>query len=151
MLSSRHSQRWDVTASGVAQGMYVTTGFYWDRDEASRTWSRRHFEKTRRMPSMIQAADYSATMHYLKAVEAAGTDDTAAVMKKMKEMPINDFFATNGKIRPDGRMVHDMFLAQVKTPAQSKYPWDYYTIKAVIPAEKAFQPLAKGSCALIPK
>lgn len=143
----------DVHALGlkVAQGMYVTTGFYWDRDEASRKWSRRYFEKTKRMPSMIQAADYSATMHYLKAIEAAGTDDSAAVMQKMKEMPINDFFATNGKIRADGRMVHDMFLAQVKTPAQSKYPWDYYTIKAVIPAEKAFQSVAKGSCALVPK
>jgi len=143
----------DVHALGlkVAQGMYVTTGFYWDRDEASRKWSRRYFEKTRRMPSMIQAADYSATMHYLKAIEAAGTDDSAAVMQKMKEMPINDFFATNGKIRADGRMLHDMFLAQVKTPAQSRYPWDYYTIKAVIPAEQAFQSLAKGACALTPK
>lgn len=143
----------DVHALGlkVAQGMYVTTGFYWDRDEASRKWSRRYFEKTKRMPSMIQAADYSATMHYLKAVEAAGTDDSAAVMQKMKEMPINDFFATKGKIRADGRMVHDMFLAQVKAPDQSKYPWDYYTIKAVIPAEKAFQPLAKGSCAMVAK
>lgn len=143
----------DVHALGlkVAQGMYVTTGFYWDRDEASRKWSRRYFEKTKRMPSMIQAADYSATMHYLKAIEAAGTDDSAAVMHKMKEMPVNDFFATNGKIRADGRMVHDMFLAQVKTPAQSQYPWDYYTIKAVIPAERAFQPMSKGSCALVPK
>ena len=143
----------DVHSLGlkVAQGMYVTTGFYWDRDEASRQWSRRYFEKTKRMPSMIQAADYSATMHYLKAVAAAGTDDSAAVMEKMKQTPVNDFFATNGRIRADGRMVHDMFLAQVKSPAQSQYPWDYYTIKAVIPGEKAFQPLAKGSCAHVPK
>lgn len=143
----------DVHSLGlnIAQGMYVTTGFYWDRDEPSRKWSRRFFEKTKRMPSMIQAADYSATMHYLKAVQAAGTDDSAAVMQKMKATPINDFFATNGKIREDGRMVHDMYLAQVKKPAESKYPWDYYSIKATIPGEKAFQPLAKGTCAHIAK
>lgn len=100
---------------------------------------------------MLQVADYSATMHYLKAVQAAGTDETSAVIKKMKEMPINDFFAKNGKIRDDGRMVHDMYLAQVKKPAESKYPWDYYTIKSVISAEQAFQPLSKSTCALIKK
>ena len=139
----------DVHSLGLntAQNMYVTTGFYWDRDEESRKWARRYFEKMKRMPTMIQAADYSATMHYLKAIQAAGTDETAAVMKKMKETPINDFFAKNGKIREDGRMVHDMYLAQVKKPADSKYPWDYYAIKAVIPADQAFQPLAKGTCA----
>jgi branched-chain amino acid transport system substrate-binding protein len=139
----------DVHSLGleVAQGMYVTTGFYWDRDEESRKWSRRFFGKTKRMPTMIQAADYSATMHYLKAIQAAGTDDSAAVIKKMKETPINDFFAKNGRIRVDGRMMHDMYLAQVKKPSESKYPWDYYSIKAVIPAQEAFQPLAKGSCA----
>ncbi|TAL80614.1 MAG: ABC transporter substrate-binding protein [Candidimonas sp.] len=143
----------DVHSLGlnVAQNMYVTTGFYWDQNEESRKWARRYFEKMKRMPSMIQAADYSATMHYLKAVQAAGTDDTAAVMKKMKEMPINDFFAKNGKIREDGLMVHDMYLAQVKKPAESKYPWDYYTIKAVIPAEQAFQPLSKSICARLGK
>ncbi|MGV3571357.1 MAG: ABC transporter substrate-binding protein [Ramlibacter sp.] len=143
----------DVHSLGlnVAQGMYVTTGFYWDRDEAARKWSRRFFDKTKRMPTMIQAADYSATLHYLKAIQAAGTDDSAAVMAKMRETPINDFFATNGRIRSDGRMVHDMYLAQVKKPSESKYPWDYYSIKAVIPADKAFQPLAKGSCALVGK
>lgn len=138
----------DVHSLGlnVAQGMYVTTGFYWDRDDPSRKWSRRFFEKTKRMPSMIQAADYSATMHYLKAIQAAGTAESAAVMKKMKETPINDFFASNGKIRADGRMVHDMYLAQVKKPAESKYPWDYYSIKAVIPGDKAFQTLSKSAC-----
>jgi branched-chain amino acid transport system substrate-binding protein len=143
----------DVHALGLktAQGMYVTTGFYWDRDEASRQWSRRYFEKTKRMPTMIQAADYSATMHYLKAIQAAGTDESGEVMKKMRERPINDFFAKNGKIRADGRMVHDMYLAQVKTPAESKYPWDYYTIKAVIPGEQAFQEMSKGKCALATK
>jgi branched-chain amino acid transport system substrate-binding protein len=139
----------DVHSLGLqtAQNMYVTTGFYWDMNDETRKWSKRYFEKMKRMPTMVQAANYSATMHYLKAIQAAGTDETAAVMKKMKETPINDFFAKNGKIREDGRMVHDMYLAQVKKPADSKYPWDYYSIKAVIPGEQAFQPLAKGSCA----
>ncbi|MEI7681785.1 MAG: ABC transporter substrate-binding protein, partial [Betaproteobacteria bacterium] len=109
------------------------------------------FEKTKRMPTMIQAADYSATMHYLKAIQAAGTDDTGEVMKKMKETPINDFFAKNGKIRADGRMIHDMYLARVKSPAESQYPWDYYTIKSVIPGEKAFQEMSKGKCAMVTK
>ena len=143
----------DVHSLGLkaAQGMYVTTGFYWDREEDSRKWSRRYFEKMKRMPTMIQAADYSATMHYLKAVQAVGSDDAAAVMKKMRDTPINDFFAKNGRIRQDGRMVHDMYLAQVKTPAESKYPWDYYNIKATIPAEQAFRPLAMSTCATVAK
>ena len=143
----------DVHSLGLrtAQGMYVTTGFYWDQNDESRKWSKRYFEKMKRMPTMIQAADYSATMHYLKAVQAAGTDETAAVMKKMKEMPVNDFFAKNGSIREDGRMVHDMYLAQVKKPADSKYPWDYYNILNVIPADQAFQPLSKSTCARIKK
>lgn len=143
----------DVHSLGLhtAQGMYVTTGFYWDRDEESRKWSRRYFEQRKRMPTMIQAADYSATMHYLKAVQAAGTDESLAVMRKMREMPINDFFAKNGRIRQDGRMVHDMYLAQVKSPSESRYPWDYYTIKATIPGDQAFQPLAKSTCPGLPK
>jgi branched-chain amino acid transport system substrate-binding protein len=143
----------DVHSMGlrIAQDMYVTTGFYWDHNQETRAWAKRYFEKMKRMPSMVQAADYSATIHYLKAVQAAGTDDSGAVIKKMKEIPINDFFAKNGKIREDGRMVHDMYLAQVKKPSESKYPWDYYTIKAVIPGDQAFQPLSKGSCSLIKK
>ena len=143
----------DVHSLGLqtAQNMYVTTGFYWDRNDESRKWARRYFEKMKRMPTQIHAADYSATMHYLKAIQAAGTDETAAVMKKMKELPVNDFFAKNGKIREDGRMVHDMYLAQVKKPEDSKYPWDYYSIKAVIPAEQAFQPLSKSTCARLAK
>ena len=143
----------DVHSLGLptAQDMYVTTGFYWDYNDETRKWSRRFFEQMKRMPTMVQAADYSATMHYLKAVQASGTDESGAVMKKMKETPINDFFAKNGKIREDGRMVHDMYLAQVKKPAESKYPWDYYTIKTVIPGDQAFQPLSKGSCSLVRK
>jgi branched-chain amino acid transport system substrate-binding protein len=105
----------------------------------------------KKMPNMSQAGVYSSTMHYLKAVKAAGTDETGAVMKKMRELPINDFFAKNGHIREDGRMVHDMYLFEVKTPQESKSPWDYYKLRATIPAAEAFQPLAKSTCALIKK
>jgi branched-chain amino acid transport system substrate-binding protein len=133
----------------VVQDMAVTTGFYWDYNDATRKWSRKYFEKMKRMPTMVQAANYSATMHYLKSIQLAGTDDTTAVMKKMRETPINDFFAKNGTIREDGRMVHDMYLAQVKKPSESKYPWDYYSIKAVIPAAEAFQPLSSSTCSMV--
>jgi branched-chain amino acid transport system substrate-binding protein len=140
----------DVDAMGlqVAQGLTLTTAFYWDRDDASRTWSKRFFALTKRMPTMGDAGDYSSTLHYLNAVKAAGTDDTAAVMAKMKSMPINDMFAKNGKIRADGRMVHDMYVYQVKKPSESKYPWDYYKLQSVIPAEQAFRPINQGGCSL---
>jgi branched-chain amino acid transport system substrate-binding protein len=143
----------DVHSLGLkaTQGMFVTEGFYWDYNDETRAWSRRFFEKQKRMPSMLQAGDYSAVMHYLKAVQAAGTDDTQTVMKKMKEMPVNDFFAKDGKIRNDGRMVHDMYLAQVKKPEESKYPWDYYHIRQVIPGDQAFQPLQESRCPLVKK
>lgn len=103
------------------------------------------------MPTMVQAGNYSATLHYLRAVRAAGTDDGPTVAGKMKEMPIDDFFARNGRIREDGRMVHDMYLAQVKKPSESKYPWDYYRIVNTIPAAEAFQPLSRSTCSLIRK
>lgn len=140
----------DVDAMGlqVAQGLTLTTAFYWDRDEASRAWSKRFFALTKRMPTMGDAGDYSSTLHYLNAVKAAGTDDTAAVMAKMKSMPINDMFAKNGRIRADGRMVHDMYVYQVKKPSESKYPWDYYKFQSVIPAEQAFRPMNQGGCAM---
>jgi len=143
----------DVHALGLkaTQNMYLTEGFYWDFNEETRAWSKRFFEKHKRMPTMVQAGQYSSIMHYLKAVKASGTDDTAKVMTQMKKTPVNDFFAKNGSIRDDGRMVHDMYLLQVKKPAQSKSPWDYYTVKAVIPAAEAFQPLSKSSCPLIKK
>jgi branched-chain amino acid transport system substrate-binding protein len=143
----------DIHALGLntAQGLEFVTGFYWDRDEETRKWSHRFFDRVHTMPSQIQAGDYSATMHYLESVKAAGTDETGAVMKKMKELPINDFFAKNGRIREDGRMVHDMYLVQVKSPAQSHYPWDYYSIKSVIPGDKAFRPLAESTCPLVKK
>ncbi|MDT3677663.1 MAG: ABC transporter substrate-binding protein [Burkholderiaceae bacterium] len=138
----------DVHAMGLqqAQGIVLTEAFYWDLNDATREWSRRFFEKTRRMPSMVQAGMYSATMHYLKAVAAAGTDDTAAVMKKMKATPVNDMFAKNGRIRADGLHLHDMYLMQVKKPSESKTPWDYYHVRATIPAEQAFSPMNPQTC-----
>jgi branched-chain amino acid transport system substrate-binding protein len=138
----------DVHGLGLeqAQGLLLTTAFYWDRNDETRKWSRRFYERMKKMPTAIQAANYSSTMHYLKAVQAAGTDDAAAVMKKMKETKIDDFFAHGGVIRADGRMVHDMYLAQVKSPAQSHYAWDYYKILATIPGAEAFQPLSESAC-----
>ncbi len=103
------------------------------------------------MPNMSQAGVYSATTHYLKAVAAVGTLDTAAVMNHMKDTPIDDFYATNGRIREDGRMVHDMYLVEAKKPSESKYAWDYYKILATIPCYKAFLPLAQSRCPLIKK
>jgi branched-chain amino acid transport system substrate-binding protein len=143
----------DVDAMGleVAQGLILTTGFYWDRTPETRAWSKRFFERTKRMPTMGDAGDYSSTLHYLKAVQAAGTDDTATVMAKMKSTKINDFFAKDGYIRADGRMVHDMYVYQVKKPSESKYPWDYYTLKSVIPADQAFRPLSESVCPLVKK
>lgn len=143
----------DIHSLGLkaTQGMYLTTGFYWDLNDETRAWSKRFNEKKGRMPTMVQAGDYSMVYHYLKAVKAAGTDDTQAVMAKMKATPINDFFAKNGKIRDDGRMVHDMYLAQVKKPEESKYPWDYYNIRQTIPGDQAFMPLSKSKCPLVKK
>ena len=143
----------DVNTLGLeaAQGMLLTNAFYWDRNEESRAWSRRYFQRMNKMPNMTQAGIYSATTHYLKAVQAAGTDETQAVMEKMRSTPINDFFAKNGYIRADGRMVHDMYLYEVKKPAQSKEAWDYYTLVATIPAEQAFQPLSASKCPLVKK
>ena len=143
----------DVHALGLktTQTMFLTEGFYWDLNEETRAWSKRFFAQHKRMPTMVQAGQYSSVMHYLKAVKAINSDDTAKVMAQMKKTPVNDFFAKNGKIREDGRMVHDMYLLQVKKPSESKYPWDYYNVKATIPAAEAFQPLAASRCALIKK
>ncbi|NBS96500.1 MAG: ABC transporter substrate-binding protein [Betaproteobacteria bacterium] len=143
----------DVHSLGLetAQGMLLTNAFYWDRDEETRAWSRRFFDRMKRMPNMGDAGDYSSTMHYLKSIQAAGTDDATAVMAKMKETPINDFFAKGGVIRQDGRMVHDMYVYEVKSPAESKYPWDYYKLRATIPAKQAFRPLADSTCPFVKK
>ncbi|MBP2227485.1 ABC transporter substrate-binding protein [Azospirillum agricola] len=144
----------DVHALGlqVAQDLVLTTGFYWDMDDEKRAWSKKFAEKFGgRMPTMVQAGSYSAVRHYLKAVEAAGTDDGPTVAAKMKEMPVNDMFAKNGKILANGRMVHDMYLARVKKPSESKGPWDYYQILRTIPGEEAFATLAESGCKIAAK
>jgi branched-chain amino acid transport system substrate-binding protein len=135
----------------IAKGMLLTESFYWDMNAETRAWSRRYFERMKKMPNMIQAGTYSSIMHYLHAVRAAGTDDTAAVMAKMKATPINDFFVKNGRIRADGRMMRDVYLFEVKEPSESKYPWDYYKLKATIPAAEAFMPAEKSVCSLLKK
>ena len=138
----------DVHAVGLktAQGLYLTEAWYWDLNPETRAWAKRYEERMKKKPNSNHASVYSATLHYLNAVKAAGTDETAAVMKKMREMPINDMFAKNGKLREDGRMVHDMYLFQVKTPAESKAPWDYYKLKATVKGDDAFQSLANSRC-----
>ena len=141
----------DIHGVGLkaAQGLMLTEAFYWDANDDTRRWSRRYFERMKKMPTAIQAANYSSTLHYLRAVKDAGTDATQAVMAKMKSTKINDFFARNGSIREDGRMVHDMYLVQVKAPGESAYPWDYYKVLATIPGNDAFQPLSRSTCALV--
>jgi branched-chain amino acid transport system substrate-binding protein len=143
----------DIHALGLetAKGLVLTTGFYWDLDDESRAWSQRYYERMQRMPNMVQAGVYSSVMHYLKAVQEAGTDEGKVVAAKMKELPIKDMFARNGKVREDGRMVHDMYLARVKTPAQSKKPWDYYEIVRTIPGDQAYLPLDRSPCPLVKK
>lgn len=141
----------DVHALGLqnAQGMVLTEAFYWDLNERTRAWSTRFFERHKRMPNLIHAGTYSAVRTYLQAVQATGTDDATVVRKKLGEMQINDVFAANGRIRADGRMVHDMYLVQVKKPSESKRPWDYFNVKAVIPGDQAFQPLGESRCKLV--
>jgi branched-chain amino acid transport system substrate-binding protein len=135
----------------TTQGMLLTEAYYWDLNDETRKWARRFFERMKKMPNMVQAGVYSSVMHYLKAVQAAGTDETGAVMAKMKATPVNDFFAKNGRIREDGRMVKEMYLFEVKKPSESMYPWDYYKLKATIPADDAFLPLSRSVCALVKK
>jgi branched-chain amino acid transport system substrate-binding protein len=132
----------DIHSLGLqaAQGLQLTTSFYWDMDDKTREWSKRYFAKMNQMPTMWQAGVYSAVMNYLNAIKASGTDDPLKVAATMREKPIEDFFSRNGKLREDGLMVHDLMLVQVKEPEESKYPWDYYRILAHIPGEEAFGP-----------
>jgi branched-chain amino acid transport system substrate-binding protein len=132
----------DVHALGLkaAQGLVLTTSFYWDMDEKTREWSKRFFAKRNSMPTMWQAGVYSSLMHYLKAVEKGGTDEPLKVAEQMRAQPVEDFFSRNGKLRADGLMVHDLVLVQVKTPAESRYPWDYYRVLTHISGEQAFGP-----------
>ncbi len=143
----------DVHAIGLkgAQGLVLTTAFYWDRDDETRAWSRRFFARHGAMPTQAQAGVYSAVMHYLKAIAATGTDEARAVVMRMKAIPVDDFFARGGTIRADGRMVHDMYLAQVKKPDESHYAWDYYKILHTIPGDQAFRPLGESECPLVDK
>lgn len=143
----------DIHSLGLktAQGLIITEAFYWDQNERTRAFGKRFFERTKRMPTMNQAATYSATLHYLKAVKAAGTKETKPVLAKMREMPVRDAFTDNGYLREDGRMVHSMLLLQVKKPEESKYPWDYYKILAEVPGDEAFRPMKDGNCPLVKK
>ncbi|MFL5300257.1 MAG: ABC transporter substrate-binding protein, partial [Anaeromyxobacteraceae bacterium] len=142
----------DIHSLGLstAKGLYATTAFYWDMNDDTRKWSKRfqsHPEnKKKAMPTMVQAGVYSSVMHYLKAIQAAGTDDPDPVMAKMRETPVNDFFAKNGRIGPDGLHRHEMYLVQVKSPEESKAPWDYYKILKTIPAEQAFPSVEAQKC-----
>jgi branched-chain amino acid transport system substrate-binding protein len=140
----------DVHGLGLnaAQGLLLTTSFYWDADDKTREWSNRFFAKMKQMPTMWHAGVYSSAMHYLKAIQAAGTDDPLRVAAKMREIPVEDFFAHNGRLRDDGLMVHDLMLVQVKKPEDSKYPWDYYQILTRIPGEQAFGP-PNPACPLV--
>ena len=139
----------DIHSLGLktTQGMYLTDSWYWNRDAETRAWSRKFFEKFKRMPSSIQAGDYSAALNYLQAVKATGTDDTDKVLTKMRATKINDMFAKGGFIRGDGRMVHDMYLMQVKSPDKSTEPWDYYNVVQTFKGEEAWQTKADSKCA----
>lgn len=143
----------DVHGIGLkdAGGMLFAESFYWDLDDSSRKFARKFFEKTRRMPTALQAGQYSATLNYLKAIEKAKSDDVADVMRAIKSMPIQDAFAKNGKVRDDGKLVHDMYLVRVKEPQESKGAWDYYTVLETVPGDRAFHPLAESKCPLVRK
>jgi branched-chain amino acid transport system substrate-binding protein len=141
----------DIKAIGLptAQGTQFVSGWYWDMNDESRAWATRYFERTKRMPTMVQAGMYSSTHQYLKAVEATGSDDPQVIREYMIKTPINDMFTQNGRVRVDGRMVHDMYLAQVKKPEESKGEWDLFKILSTIPADEAFLPLSESQCKLV--
>jgi branched-chain amino acid transport system substrate-binding protein len=138
----------DVHSLGLpaAKGMILSTAFYWDLDDQTRAFANRFLAKHKRMPTMYQAGVYSAATHYLKAIQAVGTDEAKAVVAKMREMPVNDFFGRGGQVREDGQLIHDFYLAQVKSPAESKGEWDLYNILATVPGDQAFQPLQQSKC-----
>jgi branched-chain amino acid transport system substrate-binding protein len=143
----------DIDSVGLetAQGLLLAEAFYWDMNDETRAFSKRFMERIKRVPTAAQAGVYSSVTHYLQAVKAAGTTDSAAVMKIMKDTPINDFFAKNGKIREDGRMVHEMYLFEVKKPSESKGRWDDYKLLATVPGDQAFQSLEQSRCPLVKK
>lgn len=143
----------DVHAIGLdaAQGTYLTTASYWNMDDKTRAWSKKFFDRTKVMPTMIQTGVYGSVLHYLKAIKAAGTDDPAKVMAKMRELPIEDTFVHGGKLREDGRVIRDMYLARVKKPSESKEPWDYLDIIKTVKGDDAFRPVSESKCALLKK
>ncbi|MGM4925729.1 ABC transporter substrate-binding protein [Tardiphaga sp. 804_B3_N1_9] len=138
----------DIHSLGLkmAQGLIITEAYYWDLNDRTRAFGKKFFDKMKRMPTMNQAATYSATLHYLKSVQAAGTRATKPVLAKMREMPVRDAFTDNGVLREDGRMVHSMFLLEVKKPEESKAPWDYYKVLAEVPGDQVFRPMKDGGC-----
>lgn len=141
----------DTHAMGldVGQDLIIADSFYWDMDDSTRTWSKRFMERFNgKAPGSLQAAVYGAVTHYLKSIDAAKTDEAKAVSAKMREMPINDFYTKDGKIRSDGRVIRNMYLLQIKKPAESKYPWDYYKVLATVPGDQAFRPQAEGGCSI---
>ena len=129
----------------------MTSAYYWDQNYKTRAWAELFFSKMKRMPTMVQAGVYGAITHYLKAVQATGSNDADTVMMKMREIPISDFMTHDGKLRIDGRVMRDMYLFEVKTPADSEYPWDYLKLLQTNPADEAFRPLNEGGCPLVPK
>jgi len=143
----------DVHSLGLkaTQGMYVTEAWYWDLNDETRNWSKRFFQKMKKMPSMVQAGVYSSTLMYLNAIKATGTDDADTVMKWLRANKHSDMFGKNMTLREDGRLIHDMYLMQVKKPEESKTPWDYYNVRQTIPAAEAFQPLSASRCPLVKK
>jgi branched-chain amino acid transport system substrate-binding protein len=140
----------DVHSLGLkaTQGMYLTDSWYWNRDAETRAWSRKFFEKVKRMPSSLQAADYSVTLQYLNAVKATGSDDSDKVLAHMKKTKVNDIYAKGGWIREDGSMIHDMYLMQVKSPDKSTEPWDYYNVVQTFKGEEAWTTKAESKCAV---
>lgn len=143
----------DVHAIGLeaAQGTYMTTASYWNMDDRTRAWSKTFFARTHVMPTMIHTGVYGSVLHYLKAIRAAGTDDPQKVMAKMRELPIEDTFVHGGRLREDGRVIRDMYLAQVKKPSESKEPWDYLTIVKTVKGEDAYRPVSESKCPLLKK
>ena len=141
----------DVHSMGLAnaQGLILASAFYWDMTDETRAWAARFIARVNKVPTMAQAGTYGAVLHYLKAIQAAGTDDGPAVVAKMKELPINDFFTKNGSVRADGRVIRDMYLFQVKTPEESKGRFDYYKLLDTVPGEQAFRPMSEGGCPLV--
>ena len=143
----------DVHGMGLqyAKGLILASAFYWDLTDETRAWTRRFMERSKKIPTMANAGAYGATLHYLKAIKEAGTDEAQAVVRKMKEIPVNDFFTKGGSVREDGRVIRSMYLFQVKSPEELKYPYDYYKLLNTVPGEQAFRPLAEGGCPLVAK